>query len=82
MVALPCELFVEWSLFIYENSPFNPTLVVELANGWSGYIPTLKAFKHSGGYETKELTSTMLIPEAGDRIMQKVLEMLKTAKQT
>ena len=80
MVALPCELFVEWSLAIYDQSPFENTFVVELANGWSGYIPTMKAFERSGGYETKEVTSTMLIPEAGDMILQAVLEMLEEAK--
>jgi hypothetical protein len=80
MVALPCELFVEWSLAICESSPFENTIVVELANGWCGYIPTRKAFERHGGYETKEVTSTMLIPEAGDMVFQTVIKMLKTAK--
>lgn len=81
LVSLPCELFVEWSLAIYESSPFDHTLVVELANGWNGYIPTPKAFERPGGYETKEVTSTMLIPEAGDLVLKTVLGMLEKAKQ-
>ena len=80
MVTLPCELFVEWSLAIYEKSPFEHTTVVELANGWNGYVPTTKAFEHQGGYETKELTSTMLVPQAGDMILETVLNMLESAK--
>lgn len=80
MVTLPCELFVEWSLKIREKSPFEHTIVVELANGWNGYIPTRQAFERKGGYETKEVTSTMLIPEAGDMVLETVMEMLKIVK--
>lgn len=80
MVTLPCELFVEWSLKVRENSPFEHTIVVELANGWNGYIPTRQAFERKGGYETKEVTSTMLIPEAGDMVLETVMEMLETVK--
>jgi len=80
MVALPCELFVEWSDEICRQSPFAFTSVVELANGWNGYIPTKQAFERKGGYETKEVTSTMLIPEAGEMILETVIKMLNTAK--
>jgi hypothetical protein len=80
MVALPCELFVEWANAIRETSPFTNTIVVALANGWNGYVPTRRAFERSGGYETKELTSTMLVAEAGEVIYQKVCSMLKALK--
>lgn len=81
MVTLPCELFVEWHNEICSQSPFRHTSVVELANGWNGYIPTKIAFERKGGYETKELTSTMLIPDAGDIVLKTVLEMLNDAKK-
>ena len=77
IVALPCELFIEWSNAICEKSPFDFTAVVELANGWNGYIPTEEAFERKGGYETKEVTSTMLVPETGKIILGTVLGMLK-----
>lgn len=80
IVALPCELFVEWSEEIYRNSPFDHTIVVTLANGWCGYVPTTKAFERPGGYETKEVTSTMLIPEAGEILLEEVLHTLGEAK--
>ena len=80
MVALPAELFVEWGELIVQKSPFEHTCVVELANGWNGYIPTKEAFTRKGGYETKEVTSTMLIPEAGDIVVEAVLKMLANAK--
>lgn len=79
LVALPCELFVEWADAIRAQSPFANTMVMELANGWNGYIPTRKAFERSGGYETKELSSTMLVPEAGDMVLRAVVEMLQSA---
>lgn len=81
MVTLPCELFVEWSHAIYEQSPFPCTVVVELANGWNGYVPTRTAFERAGGYETKEVTSTMLVPEAGEMILSAVVDMLDDAKR-
>ena len=80
MVTVPCELFVEWGDLIRKQSPFEHTFVVELANGWNGYIPTKLAFERKGGYETKEVTSTMLIPEAGDILFNKVMEMLQKAR--
>ena len=80
MVTLPCELFVEWGRAICEHSPFEHTAVVELANGWNGYIPTRKAFERQGGYETKEVTSTMLVPEAGAMVLKTVLLLLDRAK--
>ena len=80
MVALPCELFVEWSNEICRLSPFEFTSVVELVNGWNGYIPTMKAFERKGGYETKEVTSTMLIPQAGQMVLETVIKMLNATK--
>ncbi len=82
IVTLPCELFIEWQNKIIENSPFADTLVIELANGWNGYIPTLEAFKRSGGYETKEVTSTMLVPEAGDMIFATIVSIMEILKTT
>lgn len=80
VVSLPCELFVEWSHAICDASPFELTSVVELANGWNGYIPTKSAFERPGGYETKEVTSTMLVPEAGDLVLDAVSKMLEAAR--
>ena len=40
----PAELFVEFGLEIKERSPFEVTLISELANGWCGYVPTEAAF--------------------------------------
>ena len=77
IVSLPCELFIEWQNKIVASSPFENTCVVELSNGWNGYIPTKEAFLRPGGYETKNVTSTMLIPEAGDIMFAAIMDMLK-----
>ena len=80
MVALPCELFVEWADAIRSRSPFDHTIVATLAGGWNGYVPTREAFTRPGGYETKDLSSTMLAPEAGDMVLAAVLDMLERVK--
>ena len=78
-VTVPCELFIELGNTIRDESPFEYTAVIELANGWNGYIPTPEAFDRKGGYETKEVTSTMLVPDAADILLNVVSEMLHEA---
>ncbi|MFW6211965.1 MAG: neutral/alkaline non-lysosomal ceramidase N-terminal domain-containing protein [Spirochaetota bacterium] len=51
LLALPGELFVEIGMQIKSASPFEPTAIVQLANGAIAYLPTAKAFR-KGGYET------------------------------
>lgn len=49
--AIPFEVFVEIGLDLKKRSPFARTMVVGLANGRHGYLPTLE--QHPlGGYET------------------------------
>ena len=50
-VGLPGEIFSEIGLKIKANSPFANTVVVELADGWEGYIPTDNALL-AGCYES------------------------------
>jgi len=39
----------------------------------------VKKSVRSGGYETEEVTSTMLVPEAGDMVFNTVMSMLQEA---
>jgi hypothetical protein len=64
LVGLPGEVFTEFGRQIRAASPFAHTLVVELANGCHGYLPTEQAFP-GGGYETWLARSSKLVPEAG-----------------
>jgi len=80
IVGLPGEIFVELGLKIKENSPFEYTFVVELANDWVGYVPTLEAFRQKGGYETT-IGPNKLVPEAGEMMVDAAVRMLKSLYQ-
>jgi len=49
--------------------------VVELANGWHGYVPTREAFAH-GGYEARLGYQSRLVPEAGNLMCETALRLL------
>lgn len=72
--GLPFEVLVEIGLELREKSPFGETLVVGLANGRHGYLPTPE--QHAlGGYETWLGTNT--VAEDSSVILTKhLLEML------
>ena len=75
IVAEPCEAFAEIGLEIKRKSPFKPTFVIGLANGYRGYLPT--AEQHElGGYETWPSRWSYLEQDASDKIVESLLEML------
>ena len=64
----PCETFAETGLGIKTASPFRGnTFTIELANGYSGYLPTAEQFE-LGGYETWPARSSFLEIEAESKI--------------
>lgn len=75
LVSSPCETFVETGLGIKAASPFKPTFVVELANGYNGYLPTPE--HHAwGGYETWRARSSYLAVDAEPKIRATLLSLL------
>jgi neutral ceramidase len=77
IVAVPCEVFAEIGLEIKRRSPFKTTFVIELANGYNGYLPTPK--QHAlGGYETWRSGWSYLETEASTTITETTLEMLNS----
>ena len=46
-VTTPCELFSNTGLFIRENSPYEYTVLMSLANEELGYFPTKEAYEYS-----------------------------------
>jgi neutral ceramidase len=72
--GIPFEAFVEMGLELKKRSPFAQTVVVGLANGRHGYLPT--AEQHPwGGYET--WLGTNNVQEDASRILtEHLLEML------
>jgi len=77
--GIPFETFVEIGLDLKKRSPFPQTMVIGLANGRHGYLPTLEQHK-LGGYETwlgtnsvQENTSVILT----DNLLEMLAELKK-----
>lgn len=72
--AVPCEVFVEIGLELKQRSPFPTTFTISLANGYNGYLPTVK--HHAlGGYETWRAKSSYLEVEAAPKIASTLLKL-------
>jgi len=76
LLGIPGEPFVEIGLEIKQRSPFNYTGIVSLSNGYSGYIPTEKAFDE-GGYETRLARSSKLDRKAGRMIIEEGVRLIQ-----
>jgi neutral ceramidase len=72
ITTLPGEIFVDLGLAIKAASPYRHTLVIELANGYPGYIPTRKAFEE-GSYET---VNSLIEPGGGEQIADAAKKLL------
>jgi sugar phosphate isomerase/epimerase len=73
LVGMPCELFTALGREIKARSPFKYTLPISLADGCIGYVGTRQAFDE-GGYE---MTSTLLAPGMGDKMVDRAVELLE-----
>ncbi|RFC45470.1 MAG: hypothetical protein DVB28_000526 [Verrucomicrobia bacterium] len=71
----PCETFAETGLEFKKRSPFKHSFMVELANGYYGYLPTPRHFE-LGGYETWPGTN-YLEPQASVKLMEALLGMAR-----
>ena len=72
--AIPFETLVEIGLELKEKSPFKQNMVIGLANGRYGYLPTPRQHR-LGGYETW-LGTNKVQKDASDIIIKNLLEML------
>lgn len=71
-VSFPGELFVELGLDVKARSPFKQTIVVELANGAVGYLPTSRAFAQ-GNYEP---INARCGPGSGEVLLEAAVKLL------
>jgi len=69
----PAEMFVEFGLELKQRMNSRAALLVCLANGYVGYVPTPEAFEQ-GGYEPSTGPG-FLRPEAGNQIITALIEM-------
>ncbi len=76
IAAVPCEVFGITGLRIKAQSPLTPTFIIELANGYDGYIPP-PAQHTLGGYTTWRARSAGLEVEAEPKTVEAVLGLLE-----
>jgi hypothetical protein len=69
----PCETFAETGLEFKQRSPFRHSVMVSLAHGYIGYLPTPQQIE-LGGYETWPGTN-FLEPQASVKVLDALLEM-------
>ena len=79
LVAVPGEMFVEIGREIKAQSGVKNTFIIGYANGYIGYIPTLKAFEE-GGYEPTRTWWNRATPEAGKIIKEGSLKQLEAMR--
>lgn len=77
LVSEPAELFCEYGMRARQQSPFDTTLVLGLANGFIGYVPTPNVYSE-GGYECE---ATNVAPEAGGQLCQTMIDALHAVAQ-
>ncbi len=77
--TLPFETFVEIGLELKRRSPFPRTMVLGIANGYNGYLPTPEQHK-LGGYETWLGTNRVQL-DASVVLTDNLLEMLGELKK-
>ena len=75
LVSEPAELFCEYGIKARKKSPFETTLVLGLANGFVGYVPTPNVYSE-GGYECE---ATNVAPDAGEQLCQTMIKALRAA---
>jgi hypothetical protein len=80
MVGIPCEVFAITGLRIRNESPFDYTFTVMLANGWDGYLPPPEQMV-MGGYTTWLARSSCLELQAEPRIRARVARLLEEAAE-
>lgn len=77
--AIPFEVFVEIGLDLKKRSPFPQTMVIGLANGRHGYLPTPEHHQ-LGGYETW-IGTNVVQEDASVILTNHLLEMLAELKK-
>ena len=80
IAAGPCEIFSETGLKIKAASPFEHTINMELANGYSGYLPDRQQHQW-GGYETWPARSSHLEVDAEEEIRNALVRLLNDLHQ-
>ncbi|MBQ8311457.1 MAG: hypothetical protein IJX80_10645 [Clostridia bacterium] len=75
--AMPGEVFIDFGYQLQAKTAYENAIVVENCNTYCGYVPTPAMFEENckGVYEASLCYHSCLIPEAGDRMVEKLLEL-------
>jgi hypothetical protein len=77
MATNPFELYLDYGIRIKGRSPAVQTFIVQLTNGYSGYLPTQRAV--AGGSYGAVPSSNLIGPEGGQELVEKTLELINAA---
>ncbi|NLB46028.1 MAG: hypothetical protein GX821_12815, partial [Clostridiaceae bacterium] len=72
----PFELFCEYGMRIKARSRAAQTIIVQLANGNGGYLPTAEAL--AGGSYSSKPASTLCDPDGGDLLVEQTLDAINS----
>ncbi len=76
LYCMPGEIYVDFGLELKERAESENVMVVEFCNDYCGYIPTKRAFaENCDFYETSLCHHSCLEPDAGDKMVARLLEM-------
>lgn len=75
IATIPCEVYCETGLALGAISPMKPFFLIELANGYNGYLPPPEQFA-LGGYTTWRARSSCLEKQAEPRIKEVLARLL------
>ena len=75
LATYPGEAFVELGIEAKAKSPFKTTMMVELANDYRGYLPTVEGHE-MGGYETWRAKSSYLEKLAAPKLVASAVRQL------
>ena len=82
IACLPGEMYMTYGRRIKKESPFKHTFVIENCNSYCGYIPAYEYFdeKRDNLYETSLCYHSCHVPEAGNILTDKALELANQLK--
>jgi hypothetical protein len=77
--TMPGEVFIDLGRRVMKGSEYKHSFLVHNSNDYCGYIPTREAFEPPYDlYETSLCYHSCLVPEAGEMMTDKLLELGKT----
>ncbi len=79
-VGVPAEFFTVLGVQIKKRSPFQHTVIAELANDWIGYVPDREAYE-LGGYQVWTGLHSWVARGTGEAIVDECVKMLHDLKQ-